>query len=218
MALLLSAISVCVKDCCSIGFEFIIILARALFTSAIDVRGGDGEEDDVICVAISSRTALDLLPCDLTVAMSISLLFSEAAISWTKRLSVDISFTSSSSNSTLSVLGERKPTVSTSSGCPETLSLIKSFVTGLSSLIFKFIFSSWLSSGCDSFTLSTFSLSLVPSTSGFVSLTSPQTSGSSASFSDLASSALSASSFDDDCLCVNRSLFRHLARLFWNQT
>ena len=64
MALLLRAISVCVNDCCSIGLELIIILARALFTNDIDGRGGDGDAEVTIDGVISSNVTLDL--CDLT--------------------------------------------------------------------------------------------------------------------------------------------------------
>lgn len=218
MALLLRAISVWVNDCCSIGLEPISILARALFTSANDVSGGGGvEDDDAIEDVTSSGNGTDL-----DVFKSCSLLFSGETKLWIKCLSGLVRFTSKILSSSSSLLSEILNLVAISEEVEGsdtgTLSGLCTISTSLATSAGVSVSIFWTVSISDILSCVPLSPSFVSSTPSLVSLTSPQTSGSSASFSDLTSSTFSPSSLEDGVLWVKRSLFRHFALLFWNQT
>ena len=225
IALLFRAMSVCVNECCSIGFACNIRFARAVFANAIDARGGDGVAEvihgglnipssavgfgDVTlddCDALSSGT-------DPDTRLSIVWDFVNLFVSLVSLLS-NVSPCSSSLLVVARVSGFSTVNVLFTTSF---LSLASSFVFEstlawtLSVFVLRFSGTSWLirPSWC--------SAEFWSSTSGQESDSSPHTSGFSASFSDLTSS-VSPPSFDDGGRCWNLSLFLHFALRFWNQT
>jgi len=216
-ALLLRAMSVCVNECWIRGFP-IIRLARALFINAIDASGGEGDDvmetDDV-----RSDTGVDILSEHVS-GVSLSFLFSQATrfciiwllggfslgtllvILWSL-LFVHFGSLSISSSSLFFRL-ELLELWSFSwmfCGSLQIVSLDSGLVLSKSTHMSFSSFTNWVSIS-----------------SASPSVTSPTLSWLSASLSDLASSPGSTSSLEFGWRCVNRSLLRHFARRFWNQT